>query len=58
MKAINIYRHRMIDIISIIVASTSLVVAVLIHIRHSKCIGGLFEIDTREPLLGHEKENN
>jgi hypothetical protein len=38
----------MIDIISIIIASTGLLISVLSHIRHSKC-SNCIEIDTKTP---------
>lgn len=42
------------DIVSLIIASTSLTIAILTHIRHSKCMKCI-ECDTRTPTTSPNK---
>ena len=44
----------MIDIVSITIALTSLAVAILTHIRHSRCC--CIEIDMKEPIITKHSE--
>ncbi len=39
----------MIEIASLIVGITALFAAVLSHVKHSKCLGGLMEVHTHTP---------